>query len=330
MDAQEIARQVLPSVVEIRGTGDSEGSGGSGFLVTPDGKIFTCLHVIAGLTSGAVRLASGEIFDSFKVLAFDERRDLAIIKVPGFDLPTVGLGNSNEIQSGEPVALLGNPHGLRGTITTGVVSALRDLPEGLRVIQTDAAANPGSSGAPMVNTNGKAIGVVSFKLSDSEGLGFAVSINYLRGLLDSSKTQVPFPLRDLGSRLGKTSTAFKGERTPKDPLSIIEGSKTIAVVQEADGNPELLATVQKELIKWKKYLVVTSYQDADLVLVLSPTANPNLTAGKGAKAAAFLRTRDGTILWTDVKGGDWSMAGYSFPRVGRALVKELRKFVSKR
>jgi Trypsin-like peptidase domain len=103
--------------------------------------------------NGGVQLASGEKFDSFSVLAFDARKDIAIIKIPGFDLPSVTLGNSNTVQVGEPVLVIGSPLGLQGSVTTGVLSSVRDDPAGagFKVLQTDAAANPGNSGGPLVN-----------------------------------------------------------------------------------------------------------------------------------------------------------------------------------
>lgn len=328
LDSSALAKKVLPSLVEIKGFSNSKETGGSGFIVTSDGRIATSLHVISVLDSGAVRLSSGEIFDKFTVIAVDERRDLAIIKIAGFDLPTLELGNSSQVEPGEAVMLLGNPHGLQGTMTTGIVSAVRDLPEGIKVIQTDAAANPGNSGGPMINAQGQAIGVVGFKIVESENLNFAIPINYIRGLLFEADTNKPLSLAELRATTGKRPDRFREQPVPADPVVLLASSETIYVYQ-AEGNPELLAAVQQELIKWKKYRLVTSQEEGDLMLLLAPTADPNLWFGKGAKSSAFLKSKNGSILWTTVKGGDWSMAGYSFPRVGRAIVKELQKFVDK-
>ncbi len=113
-DTARIAKHVLPSVVLIRGTTGTGEALGSGFILSSDGKIATNLHVIRDLQSGGVQLASGEIFDNFSVLAFDERRDLAVLKVAAFDAPAVTLGNSNEISAGDPVVAIGSPRGLSG------------------------------------------------------------------------------------------------------------------------------------------------------------------------------------------------------------------------
>ena len=121
-DSAEVAKKVAPAVVLIKGTTNDGGDAlGTGFLVSSDGKIATNLHVIQDLRKVGVLLASGEKFDSFSVVAFDQRKDIAIIKIPGFDLPFVPLGNSNNVQIGEPVLIVGSPLGL--DVTDAVVEA---------------------------------------------------------------------------------------------------------------------------------------------------------------------------------------------------------------
>ena len=102
----DVVEKASKSVVFIKGLIDGGAVSGSGFLLSSDGKIATNLHVIRDMRSGGVQLQSGEVFDSFTVLALDDRKDIAIIKIPGFDLPAVELGNSNDLKPGEPV--LGN------------------------------------------------------------------------------------------------------------------------------------------------------------------------------------------------------------------------------
>ena len=201
---------MIPSVVLIKGTTENGEVAGSGFLISSDGKIATNWYVVRDLEVGAVQLESGEIFDSFSVLAIDERKDLAIIQIPGFDLTPVELGNSNLAQPGDPVLLVGSPRGLKGTVTTGVVSAIRDLRRGLKVIQTDAAANPGNSGGPLVNSRGEVIGVLNFKLADSENLNFAVAINYVRGMLNQPQTAMT--LDQVRTKLRKKPDLFDPDR----------------------------------------------------------------------------------------------------------------------
>ena len=98
-DSAGIAKKVAPAVVLIRGTTAAGDVLGTGFIISSDGKIATNLHVIQGREHGGVELASGDKYDSFSVLAFDARKDIAIIKIAGFDLPSVALGNSNVVAS---------------------------------------------------------------------------------------------------------------------------------------------------------------------------------------------------------------------------------------
>ena len=200
----QIAKLVSPSVVVIQGKTDSGDVLGSGFIISKDGTIVTNLHVIKDLTSAGVRLASGELFDSISVLATDERRDLAIVHIAGFDLPALALGNSNSVSVGEPVVILGSPRGLGGTVTAGILSSVRDSGDGFNVLQTDAAVNPGNSGGPLVNNRGQAIGVVSFKLRSSEGLNFAIPINYVSGLLN--ELHQPMSLDQMRTNLASRSS----------------------------------------------------------------------------------------------------------------------------
>jgi hypothetical protein len=191
----DVVEKASKSVVLLKGVTDEGTVLGSGFLISTDGKIATNLHVIREMKSGGVQLQSGEVFDSFAVLAFDDRKDIAVIKVLGFDLPAIDLGNSNDLRAGEPVIAIGSPLGLQGTVTAGVVSAIRDDPfsGSYKVIQTDAGANPGNSGGPLINGKGQVIGIVTSKLKASQGLNFAVPINYLRGLMDSTDKASTLP-----------------------------------------------------------------------------------------------------------------------------------------
>lgn len=201
----QIAKRVSPSVVVIQGKTASGDVLGSGFIVSKDGKIATNLHVIRELTTASVQMANGETFDSVSVLATDERRDLAIIKVAGFNLPVLDLGNSDGLTVGEPLVIVGSPQGLEGTVTAGILSAVRDSGEGFTVLQTDAAVNPGNSGGPLVNGRGQVIGVVSFKFRSAENLNFAIPANYVRGLLNN--LQEPLTLEQMRKEMNATKSA---------------------------------------------------------------------------------------------------------------------------
>ena len=157
---------------------------GSGFIIKPDGIIVTNNHVVAAATTMAVKLLSGEVYRKVYLLSADPIDDLAFLKIEAVDLPTIPLGNSNSVQLGDGVLLIGAPQGLEQTVSNGLISGIR-LDNGVRVLQTSAAASPGSSGGPLLNRSGEAVGVMSFKVVNGENLNFTIPINYVRGKLDT-------------------------------------------------------------------------------------------------------------------------------------------------
>jgi S1-C subfamily serine protease len=246
-DSAQITKKISPGVVLIKGTGSSGEILGTGFIISSDGKIATNLHVVENLKNGGVQLASGEKFDSFSIVSFDARKDIAIIKIPGFDLPTVALGNSNNVQVGEPVLAVGSPLGLQGTVTTGVLSSLRDDPTGggFKVLQTDASVNPGNSGGPLVNRQAEVIGIVTFKLRGGENLNFAIPINYLRGLVDSPGAAMS--LDELRVKLSSSgSDVFKSDSFPTHWKSLKTGTTKVL---RRDGDRIYVETVLSEAQK---------------------------------------------------------------------------------
>ena len=116
------------------------------------------------------------------IVATDPARDLAILRIAGTQLAALPLADSNAVQVGEPVALLGAPAGLGATLSTGVVSAVR-IVDGSRTIQTTAPASPGSSGSPLVNRDGEVVGVLTWARVDGNDLNFTIPINYVKGML---------------------------------------------------------------------------------------------------------------------------------------------------
>ncbi len=135
-----------PEMQAADGTMLQRESVGSGFLINSDGLLVTANHVIQGAMGIRVKLAGGAEYPA-RVIGQDAKTDLAVLKIAAGGLPSLPLGDSDLLQVGDPVAALGNPFGLEGTMTTGIVSALgRVIGAGDRLIQTDAAINPGNSG----------------------------------------------------------------------------------------------------------------------------------------------------------------------------------------
>lgn len=169
---------------------------GTGFIISQDGVIATAFHVIADAKKVGLKTATGDIFEQVLLLAKDERKDVAILKIAGYGLPFLERENSDELKVGEHVTVIGNPLGeeaLRGSVTDGIVSGLRDFGWGYKVIQLSAPISPGNSGGPVFSERGKVIGIAAFKLVEGESLNFAVPSNYLSGLLEMA--DITHPLR---------------------------------------------------------------------------------------------------------------------------------------
>lgn len=176
---------------------------GSGVIVDPKGYVVTNAHVLSNATQIKVTLPDNRGFNA-ELVALDHDRDLALLKIPGENLPVAVLGNSDDLLIGEWAIAIGNPFGFliedaQPTVTVGVISALhRDIKAGrgnavyTDMIQTDAAINPGNSGGPLVNALGEVIGINTFIFSHaggSEGVGFARPINEVKRFINEALGQ---------------------------------------------------------------------------------------------------------------------------------------------
>lgn len=168
----------MPQMPNMPNMPDRQGVG-SGFIISSDGLIVTNNHVIDGATTVKVKFADGSEYDA-KVVGTDPLTDIALLDIEGSNLPTVTFGSSAAMRVGDEVIAMGNPFGLGGTVTTGIVSAKdRNINAGPfdEFIQTDAAINRGNSGGPLFNDRGEVIGVNTAIFSPngaSAGVGFAV------------------------------------------------------------------------------------------------------------------------------------------------------------
>jgi hypothetical protein len=186
----QIHAKYSASIVLIK----TDSGAGTGFIVSPDGMIATAFHVISNAKKVGVKTTSGDVFDQVLLLAKDERKDVAVLKIAGYDLPSLERENSNDLKVGERVTVIGNPLGeeaLRSTVTDGIFSGLRDLGWGYKVIQMSAPISPGNSGGPVFSERGKVVGIAAFTRLAGEDLNFAVPSNYLSGLLDMADKTHP-------------------------------------------------------------------------------------------------------------------------------------------
>jgi S1-C subfamily serine protease len=159
-----------------------EAGTGSGFILSADGKIVTNAHVVEGADRVKITLKSGRVLEA-KIVGIDQFTDVAVLKVEAQNLPTVKLGDSDQLIPGEWAIAIGNPLGLDNTVTVGIISATGRTSSQVGIsdkrvnfIQTDAAINPGNSGGPLLNAKGEVIGINTAILSDAQGLGFAIPI----------------------------------------------------------------------------------------------------------------------------------------------------------
>ena len=171
---------IIESSVKAVVTVKTDVGQGTGFIISNNGYLVTNAHVLSG-GSYINALTSDQKEIVATLIGFEENLDVALLKIDGI-YNYLELGNSDNIQVGEKVIAIGNPLGLQFSVSEGIVSGIhRTGPNRLDAyIQTDAALNPGNSGGPLINKQGKVIGINNFKLSGGENLGFALESNYIK------------------------------------------------------------------------------------------------------------------------------------------------------
>lgn len=273
----DIAAQGKPAVVAINtqvsmqdmfGQPSNFAAAGSGFIISKDGYIVTNNHVIADATTITVVLDDGRIFDA-KLVGADTRNDVAVIKVDAANLPTVILGNSDDLEVGELAVAIGNPLGeLSGTVTAGIISALdREITvdgQSMRLLQTDAAINAGNSGGALFNSFGDVIAINTAKTSSTgvEGLGFAIPINKAKPIIESlinygyvqGRTKIGITTRDISAQMAEYynmtegifiydieagSAAAKAGLKKEDIIIAVNGQKVLTTAALSDFKEKL-------------------------------------------------------------------------------------------
>jgi S1-C subfamily serine protease len=191
LDVKAVLSVIEPAVVTVSVFGERGDGAGTGFVISSDGDIVTNAHVVEGAVTVSVVFSDGERLEA-EVVQVDPTRDLAVLHVEAQGLVTARLGSSADLEVGDPVLAIGNALDLGDspTVTTGIVSALdREVNTAsarlTRIIQTDAAINPGNSGGPLVNAAGEVIGINTAIAGNAEGIGFAISIDHARPVIES-------------------------------------------------------------------------------------------------------------------------------------------------
>ncbi len=159
-------------------------SQGSGFIVRRDGAVVTNYHVISKARSIKVK-AGNKIFDVEGLILTDKENDLVILKARAKNMPVVKLGVIGEANIGEHIYVISSPVGLENTISDGLLSGIREIDEKREVLQITAPVSPGSSGGPVFNINGEAIGVVTFLIQEAQNLSFAMPVELIKDKISS-------------------------------------------------------------------------------------------------------------------------------------------------
>jgi hypothetical protein len=194
LSGDQVVERVSPSAVSILvGKGDGQVAGvASGVIIRSDGVILTANHVVKGMREVQVRLKSGEIYDQVELMASDERRDVAALRIPASGLPVLPFGNSASAASGAVVFVVSNAVGLPWTASSGILSATRMADEvpgagnGYRILQFTAPLAPGSSGGVLVDAEARILGIVVGSFSVGQNINFAVPIESVAGLANAS------------------------------------------------------------------------------------------------------------------------------------------------
>jgi serine protease Do len=232
-----------------------EKSLGSGVIVSPEGYILTNAHVVDGAKEVSVTLYDKREMKG-RVVGMDPREDVAVVKIEGRSFPAITLGDSDKVEVGDIVLAVGEPFGLGGTVTNGIVSALGRSGLGIEevenFIQTDAPINPGNSGGALVDDQGRLIGIntaIAGNSGGSQGIGFAVPINMARHDLDEiiahgkvERGYLGILPQDVTPSLAKafgvsqTAGALVGEVTPDSPAAR-GGLKQGDIITQVNGQP---------------------------------------------------------------------------------------------
>jgi S1-C subfamily serine protease len=217
---------------------------GSGFILSADGRLITNAHVIDGADQVTVTLKDGRTFDG-EVVGVDPVTDVAVIKIEATGLPTVVLGNSEQLTPGQWAIAIGNPLGLDNTVTAGIISATDrsssqvGVPDKrVRFIQTDAAINPGNSGGPLLNDRGEVIGINTAIRADAQGLGFAIPIDTARRVADqlfaTGEVQHPY----LGIQMIDLTPEVRERINQEEKLDAnITLDRGVVIIQTVEGSP---------------------------------------------------------------------------------------------
>ena len=291
---------VMPMMQEGKGIMEkTQIGGGSGFIISRDGCVFTSNHVVADVSAEYTVIIDPEHKYPAKVLSRNPINDVSVLKIEGRNFPYILLADSDKIQLGEDVVAIGNPLGeFQDTLSAGIISGLSRYisafggldhhMQNLRgLIQTDAAINPGNSGGPLVNMRGQVVGINTAMIMGAQNIGFAIPINYARKDLDQvkkfGKIVVPF--------LGVKYVLLSAEMAKANKLPVEDGAM---VVREALGEPPVIKGSAADKAGIKEFDILVEC-NGEMITAKNPLAEI-LQKCKIGEETVFKVLRDGQHL----------------------------------
>jgi hypothetical protein len=196
----EIIAQAKPAVIQVIAF-DQQWKpikNGTGFFISPDGYAVTNFHVVSGAANVMARSNNGAFFHYEGLVAHPSDVDLVILKFSATDVPFLHLGQSKDAREGERVLVIGNPEGLQGTVSDGIIAAFR---ANRSIIQITAAISPGSSGSPVLDENGQLIGVATIQYAEGQNLNFAIAVEWVTAALQQQPQPQPTQGQNAGPAL---------------------------------------------------------------------------------------------------------------------------------
>jgi len=263
-DLRALAKQSRPAVYLIAlldEDGKSTGSG-TGFLISPDGLLVTNEHVIHGAKTMIAKAENGGLFPIRKVLAVDSSNDLALLQLEAKDLPYLSLAPQGLAEAGSRIAVMGSPLGLEGTLSEGIISARRKLPGQKReVLQISAPISPGSSGSPVLDSQGRVVGVASFLLLEGQSLNFASPVEKIYPLLNRAG-------RNYTARTSAPAEKIHTEETPTTYL--VKPGDTLIRISRGLGKQGIRTTVD-EIRNFNQLSTNAVLQPGQVLRIPAPT-----------------------------------------------------------
>jgi putative serine protease PepD len=309
LSVNEIYERAFRGVVEITANGSAESpfgeqpqqALGSGFVYDDEGHIVTNQHVVDGATSVSVRLWNGQTYDA-EVVGTDRSTDLAVLDVdaPASVLHPIAIADSSKVEVGDAVVAIGSPFGLEQTVTSGIVSALHrtvNAPNNFSIndtIQTDAAINHGNSGGPLLNAQGRVIGVnaqIESESGGNDGVGFAIPSNTVRSIVSQLVES------------GEVEHAFLGislQEIPGSAAEELDSVEGVAITEVRSGTPaaraDLRAATGSRLVDGQSYPT-----GGDVITAID---GEEVTTSAELQSAIEARQPGDTVSLRVVRGGD--------------------------